>query len=109
MFHQRNSSRPPTIDFDEVKRAALVDIRGVLRRFLPGGKVVRSEYVVLNPRRFDRNPGSFSINLRSGAWADFATDDRGRDLISLIAYLKDISQYEAAKGLAQMLGVGACR
>jgi hypothetical protein len=86
------------IDFAEVKGAALADIRGVLGRFLPGGKVVRGEYVVLNPRRVDRHPGSFCINLRTGRWADFAVDAKGGDLISLVAYLKDISQLEAAKG-----------
>jgi hypothetical protein len=108
MFRQRNPNRPP-IDFDEVKRAALADIRGVLGRFLPGGKVIRGEYVVLNPTRTDRHLGSFRINLKSGRWADFATDDRGGDLISLIAYLKRIPQHEAAKGLSKMLGVGARR
>jgi hypothetical protein len=97
------------IDFTEVKSAALADIRGVLRRFLPGGKVVRGEYVALNPRRADRHPGSFRINVTTGRWADFAVDAKGGDLISLVAYLKDISQLEAAKGLSQMLGVGRRR
>jgi hypothetical protein len=97
------------IDFTEVKIAALADIRGVLGRFLPGGKVICSEYVVLNPRRADRHPGSFKINIRSGKWSDFATGDRGGDLISQVAYLKDISQLEAARGLSQMLGVGRRR
>ena len=54
------------IDFDGVKRAALADIRGVLGRFLPGGKVIRGEYVVLNPTRPDKHLGSFRINLKSG-------------------------------------------
>jgi hypothetical protein len=93
------------IDFTEVKIAALADIRGVLGRFLPGGEVIRGEYVALNPRRADRRPGSFKINIRSGKWADFATGDRGGDLISLVAYLKDISQFEAARLLANMLGI----
>jgi hypothetical protein len=97
------------IDFTEVKVAALADIRGVLGRFLPGGKVIRGEYVVLNPRRADRHPGSFKINIRSGEWADFAVDAKGGDLISLVAYLKDISQLEAARGLSRMLGVGRRR
>jgi hypothetical protein len=97
------------IDFTEVKIAALADIHGVLGRFLPGGKVIRGEYVVLNPRRADRHPGSFKINIQSGEWADFAVDAKGGDLISLVAYLKDISQLEAAKGLSQMLGVGRRR
>jgi putative DNA primase/helicase len=68
MFRRRNSSLP-SIDFDEVKRAALADIRGVLGRFLPGGKVIRGEYVVLNPTRTDRHLGSFRINLKSGRCA----------------------------------------
>jgi hypothetical protein len=97
------------IDFAAINRAALNDIRGVLARFLPGGKVVRREYVVRNPKRADRHLGSFSINLTTGKWADFATDDRGHDPISLVAYLKGISQYEAAKGLSEMLGVGRRR
>ena len=103
------SSNRPSIDFDVVKSAALADIRGVLGRFLPGGKVVRGEYVALNPRRADRHPGSFRINVTTGRWADFAVDAKGGDLISLVAYLKDISQLEAAKGLSQMLGVGRRR
>lgn len=101
-------NRPP-IDFDVVKTAALADIRGVLGRFLPSGKVVRGEYVALNPTRSDRHLGSFRVNLKSGRWADFATSDRGRDLISLVAYLKNIPQVEAARGLSQMLGVGVRR
>ena len=103
------SGKRPPIDFDRVKRAAQADIRGVLGRFLPGGKLVRGEYVVLNPTRPDRHLGSFRVNLASGRWADFATEHRGRDLISLVAYLKNIPQYEAAKGLSEMLGVGARR
>ena len=99
----------PLIDFDEVKTAALADIRGVLGRFLPGGKVVGREYVVRNPKRSDRHLGSFSINMTTGKWSDFATGDRGGDLIGLVAYLKGISQYEAANGLSRMLGVGARR
>jgi hypothetical protein len=35
----------------------------------------------------DQNPGSFSINVRTGRWADFATGDKGGDVISLAAYL----------------------
>jgi hypothetical protein len=45
----------------------------------------------VNPRRVDRHPGSFRINLASGKWADFAVDAKGGDLISLVAYLKDIA------------------
>jgi hypothetical protein len=97
------------IDFTEVKIAAFANIRGVLGRFLPDGKVIRGEYIALNPRRADRHPGSFRVNLASGKWADFAVDAKGGDLISLVAYLRGISQFEAAKGLSEMLGVGRRR
>ena len=100
MFTTRHST-----DFTEVKVAALADIRGVLGRFLPGGEVIRGEYVALNPRRVDRHRGSFRVNLASGKWADFATGDRGGDLIALIAFLEKISQLEAARLLANMLGI----
>jgi hypothetical protein len=42
---------------------------------------------------------------RAGAWSDFATGDRGGDVISLIAYIENIRQSEAARLLARLLGV----
>src|SRR5271163_1307203 len=93
------------IDFAAINRAALSSVRAVLARLLPGGRAVGDEYIVRNPRRDDKRPGSFSINLRSGKWADFATGDKGGDPVSLVAYLADVSQGEAARLLAQMLGI----
>jgi hypothetical protein len=95
------------IDFDRINRAALDALPSLLARWLPGGKRHGQEYVVRNPRRADGRPGSFSINIRSGRWADFATGDRGGDVVSLAAFLAGISQYEAAEKLAGMLGVEA--
>ena len=65
------------------------------------------EWVAKNPTRPDRNPGSFSINVRTGRWADFATGDKGGDPVSLAAYLADCGQVEAARRLAAMLGTAA--
>jgi hypothetical protein len=93
------------IDFAEINRAALAAFPAVLARILPNGKRAGSEIVALNPRRGDRNLGSFKINRYNGRWADFATGDKGGDPISLVAYLADVSQCEAACLLAQMLGV----
>jgi hypothetical protein len=73
---------------------------------LPGGRREGSEWVALNPRRYDRRPGSFKVNLRTGRWADFATDQNGRDAISLAAHLHGLSQLEAARKLSDMLGLG---
>ena len=62
------------------------------------------EYEARNPTRSDRRPGSFKVNIRNGKWADFATGDKGGDVISLAAYLSGTDQAEAARALAGMLG-----
>ena len=91
------------INFAAINRAALAAFPAVLARILPGGKRVGAEIVALNPRRADRRLGSFKINRYNGRWADFATGDKGGDPISLVAYLADVSQGEAARLLARML------
>jgi hypothetical protein len=67
------------LDFDSINRAALVALPAVLNRVLPSGKTVHKEWVALNPRRRDRNLGSFRVNRYNGKWADFATGDKGGD------------------------------
>ena len=93
------------IDFAAVNRAALARLPDILRRWLPGGRVEGHEYVVRNPRRADRRPGSFKINLATGRWGDFATGDRGGDVVSLAAYLAGSSQADAARNLMAMLRI----
>jgi hypothetical protein len=105
---RRTCRRPDRLDFGAVNRAALAILPTLLRRWLPSGRIEGSEYIALNPRRPDRGLGSFSINLRTGRWADFAIDGaRGGDPISLAAYLRGIGQVESAERLACMLGIGA--
>lgn len=91
--------------FEEVAHAALAQVKTVLNHYLPGGKIQGDEYVVRNPKRQDNSPGSFSINMRTGKWADFAAQARGGDLISLVAYLSDCDQGKAAGDLIQFLGL----
>ena len=93
------------IDFRHINSRALPVLQSILSRWLPDGRRLGSEWVARNPRRLDRRLGSFRINLRTGKWADFATGDRGGDVISLAAYLGGFSQIEAARRLANMLGV----
>lgn len=91
-----------TYDFEAVNAAALASCPGLLERLLPGGKLRGQEYVC-----GDVNGGSgesFSINTQTGKWADFATDQRGGDLISLIAEQRATNQSEAARLLADMIG-----
>jgi hypothetical protein len=95
----------PLIDFEGINRAALGCARRLLEDLIPGGKFRSLEYIVRNPRRNDNNPGSFTINYRTGVWKDFATDDSGSDFISLVAYIRDCRQGDAARELAEKLDV----
>ena len=101
----RPRPRRQPIDFAAVNKAALTAFPAVLARILPGGKRVGAEFVALNPRRADRHLGSFKVNRGTGRWSDFATGDTGGDPISLVAYVADVSQGEAARLLARMLGL----
>lgn len=97
-----------SIEFDRVNSAAVAALPAILSRWLPGGRRIGREYVVRNPTRADHRPGSFKVLVsgpRAGCWADFATGDRGGDPISLAAYLFDLSQVQAARSIAEMLGV----
>ena len=94
-----------TIDFRAINNAALARARSLLPQIIPGGTFRSLEYVVRNPSRNDQHPGSFKINYRSGAWGDFATDDKGGDLVSLVAYVRGVNQGEAARQLADMVGI----
>ena len=91
------------IDFAEINRVALAAFPAVLARILPGGKRVGAEIVALNPRRADRRLGSFKVNRFNGRWCDFATGDKGGDVVLLVAYLEGVLQGEAARRLARLL------
>jgi putative DNA primase/helicase len=94
------------IDFHAINQAALPVLPTLLHDWLPNGRYEGHEYVALNPTRQDRNLGSFKINTRTGRWADFATGDKGGDLISLLAYLEGCSQSAAANRLSAILDPG---
>ena len=92
------------IDFDSLKNKVRPHILALLHRLLPGGKKQGHEYVVRNPKRHDKTAGSFRINTSTGKWGDFATKDKGGDIISLWAYIRDIGQIEAARELLTIIG-----
>lgn len=97
------------IDFSQINSTAMRSLNALLARWLPDGRRQGQEYIARNPKRVDHNLGSFRVNLRTGRWADFATDDRGGDVVSLAAYIHDISQTEAARRIAEMLGMETAR
>lgn len=93
------------INFARVAETALTHSEAIVTRWLPDGRREGAEWVARNPTRADRRPGSFKVNLRSGRWGDFSTDEKGGDLISLAAFLFSLDMGEAARRVADMLGV----
>jgi hypothetical protein len=92
------------VSFSKINQFAMPVLVQLIRELLPNGKRVGNEWVAINPNRRDTKMGSFKINLLSGKWSDFAIEARGGDIISLYAYVNNISQTKAAKMLAVNLG-----
>ena len=93
------------INFQFIANQALLHVCEFLGAWLPGGRIIGREYIARNPTRDDKHLGSFRVNLHSGRWADFATNDSGGDLIGLYAYLNNISQARAAIFIASKMGL----
>src|SRR5215213_5197026 len=90
------------IDFEHVAALALSQSRSLVPQWLPNGRLHGHEFRVGG---LDGAPGeSLSVNLNSGLWSDFATGDKGGDLISLYAGCHRLSQVEAARKLSGVLG-----
>ena len=92
--------------FTRAKSVGLLHIRD----WLPNGREDNGEWVALNPTREDKTAGSFKVNLRTGAWIDNATDDRGGDAISLYAFLhqSQCAQAASSKGYDNITGGIQC-
>lgn len=90
----------------DISGQALRQAEELLEYVLPGGEREGREYTVKNPTRADNNRGSFKINITTGQWCDFATDDRGGDLVSLVSYIKGCRQSDAASFIADVLNLG---
>lgn len=107
MSRSTHNSRRPT--FAQVKKASLAAIDRVLAHWLPSGKRVDGgkEYTAPNPTRADKRSGSLKVNLAKATWCDFATGDKGGDLIDLVRYLDHSTDVEACNKLAAFLSVDA--
>jgi hypothetical protein len=74
-----SSSTAGYVDFKAVSSAAIGVLDTIVPVILPGGYRKGREWIVRNPTRNDATPGSFSVNLQTGIWADFATGATGGD------------------------------
>lgn len=94
------------IDFASIAQAALAAAERLVPQWLPHGRREGHEWSSLNPNRSDSRHGSFKVNLTTGMWADFATGEKGGDLISLFAFVfTDGDQGKAARELASDLSM----
>lgn len=85
------------LDFQKARTIAL----STLHEWCPGYSDARKdgqERWILSPLRNDDHEGSFSINVESGVFFDFASGDRG-DVLDLYAQVKGIDLIDAAKEL----------
>lgn len=91
-----------------LSKRILANWEGILLPLLPEAEVLGVELVARNPRRDDRTPGSFRLNLDSGAWADFALEGiKGADPVSFLAYVLDTTPQEARDyALAKLAALG---
>lgn len=103
----RRQDLPQRLAFAAIASAAAGHAETIVKRWLPDGRRVGAEWVARNPKRADKHLGSFKVNLTTGRWGDFATRNGGGDLISLAAFLHDLDQAEAARRVAEMVGVSA--
>ena len=95
----------PRLDIPQIAARALEQAPHVLGHWLPEGKRQGVEWLARNPTRADDRPGSFSVNTATGQWSDFATGDKGGDLVGLVAYLEGARQLDAARALADFMGI----
>ncbi len=98
--------RGEKLDFMLIAARALEQIEAVCSHWLPAGKKAGPEWEI-----GDRHgaPGkSLKVHLsggKAGMWSDFSTDDKGGDLVSLVAFVDGCTQLDAARKLAEFLGM----
>lgn len=85
------------MDFKEAARRLQHDAPRHLESWLPGGKLKGKEFEAGSLRG---EPGaSLKVNVNTGLWSDFATGEKGCDLLSLYAQIKGINNYAAMQEL----------
>lgn len=94
----------PRLDFQQINDHAIPVLESLCREWFPSGTREGHEFKIGS---LSGEPGrSLSINLRTGAWKDFAGGDGGSDPISLLAGIRSCTMAEAGKELAARLGSG---
>ena len=92
-------------DFREVSRIANGQALSLVSAWLPNGRFDGVNWCVGSR---DGEPGqSLKVAVKGekvGVWQDFATDDKGADLIDLYQYLQNCQKADALKAVASQVG-----
>jgi putative DNA primase/helicase len=95
------------VNFARVNAATSPRILDMAESWLPGGRICGSRYLGHSFHHNPRHPGAICIDLRTGRWRDTVAGEGGPDIISLYAYLNDVSQVQAAREVAALVGLEA--
>jgi hypothetical protein len=99
----RHRAPLPPIRFAELASELLKQAGRLLPQWLPDGAQRGHEYVCAG---LSGGRGtSCSINVNTGQWSDFATDEKGGDLLSLYAAIEGLTMGKAALQVARELGL----
>lgn len=85
------------MDFKEFAQGLLPEARSLVSSWLPQGKLKGRFWTTGSVH--GESGKSLEVDLSTGIWKDYATDEKGGDLISLYAAIKGIKQSEAARAL----------
>lgn len=86
------------INFEDLANRLRARAPELLAQWFPAGKRRGHEWVVGNLAGAEGE--SLSINIDTTKWADFATGEKGGDLIALYAAMHGVTQLEAARSLS---------
>ncbi len=100
---QSGRDQLPPIKFADLASALLDRIEMLVPAWLPGGHRRGPEYVCGSLQ--GGSGSSCSINMVTGQWADFASDEKGGDLVSLYAACHGLTMGKAALKVARDEGL----
>ena len=93
----------PPIQFAALADALLSRAETLVPAWLPGGRRNGHEYVCGSLQ--GGSGSSLSVNMTTGQWADFASDERGGDLVGLYAACHGLTMGKAALTVARDEGL----
>lgn len=98
-----NKKDLPPLQFAALAAELLKNADTLVSAWLPGG--VRRGHEYVSGSLAGGKGSSCSVNLTTGAWADFSSEERGGDLLSLYAAIHGLTMAKACVELARAEGL----